>query len=54
MVEGDEQEAVGERICHPGGDVEGQPGLAHSTGASEGYLADVWVQQEGGRGRCLT
>ena len=51
MVEGDEPDAVGERICHLGGDVEGQPGLAHFTGASEGYLADVWVQQDWGAGR---
>ena len=49
MVEGDELGAVGERICYLGGAVEGQPGFAHSTGASEGSMADVWVQQEGSR-----
>jgi hypothetical protein len=49
MVEGDELGAVGEGICHLGGAVEGQPGLAHATGASEGSMADVWVQQEGSR-----
>jgi hypothetical protein len=54
MVEGDEPDAVRERICYLGGAVEGQPGFAHSTGASEGYRADVSVQQEGSRGRCLT
>jgi hypothetical protein len=54
MVEGDEPGAVGERICYLGGAVEGQPGFAHSTGASEGDRADGWVQQEGSRGRCPT
>jgi hypothetical protein len=48
MVERDD---VGERICDPGGDVAGQPGLAPATGASEGDMADVWMQQEGSRGR---
>ena len=54
MVEGDEPDAVGERLCYLGGAVEGQPGFAHSTGASEGDRADVSVQQEGSCGRCLT
>jgi hypothetical protein len=54
MVEGDEPDAVRERICYLGGAVEGQLGFAHSTGASEGYRADVSVQQEGSRGRCPT
>src|SRR5215218_688903 len=54
LVEGDEPGAVRERICYLGGAVEGQPGCAHATGASEGDRADVSVQQEGSCGRCLT
>jgi hypothetical protein len=54
LVEGDEPDAVGERLCYLGGAVEGQLGFAHATGASEGDRADGGVPHEGSCGRCLT
>ena len=54
MVEGDEPDAVGERICHLGGDVEGQPGLAHSTEASEGYFGGCLGAARLGRWQSLS